>query len=83
MKKKEKRRCEEAKTSNRLPIYGVKLPSNKEGELEFISHKILKYKLSGAQISRRQYLKIIKVLKDFNILSYSTKGIKFYKILKE
>jgi len=53
---------------------------SKEGSIDFYSHKIVKYKLSGAQITKKQYFKILNVLRDLGILCYSTRGIRFNPI---
>ena len=55
---------------------------NKEAT-DFCNHKTLKIKLSAAQVSRQQYLKILKVLREVGILNYSTRGIRFCPVKKK
>jgi len=75
-----KRRKTRREEVNRLPIINENLRKNKEG-LVFLSHKIFKYRLAGAWVSRGQYFKILKILKELGIISdFSTRGIRYKKV---
>ena len=66
--------------ANKQSINLNKIGKNKDASMVFLSHKVIKFRLSTAQISRKQYNKILKIFKDFGILNYSTRGVRFKKM---
>ena len=67
---------------NSQPIRKYNAINSKDRDIEFLSHKLLKIKLSSAQVTKKQYLKILKILKSVELLNYNSKGIKFLKLKK-
>ena len=60
-------------------IIKKELKKYKDASTDFVSHKAIKVRLSAAQISKTQYNKILRVLKEFKIWNYSTRGVRFKK----
>jgi len=63
------------------PIKTNRLENNKD-HLVFLSHKSLKIKLSSAQVTKRQYIQILKILRELEILFFTTRGVHFISVRK-
>jgi len=73
-------KCEKGRIADKeQSIIKKNFIKNKEG-YNFISHKVVKFKLTGAWVSKEQYFKILKAMKELGILNYSTRGVQFKKV---